>query len=101
MNASRIKDTSSKRLSKWFMDLKKVIKKYDISSENMYNMNESEFSIKEIKASKCIINANIRQKFQKTKPERQEWVTLMECICADETAISSLIIFKEESLSRT
>ena len=54
------------------MDLKKIIEKYDISLENMYNMNENEFSIEEIETSKYIINANIRQKFQKAKLERQE-----------------------------
>ena len=35
MDASRIKDTSPERLSKWFADLKKVIEEYDVSSENM------------------------------------------------------------------
>ena len=42
------------------MDLKKIIEKYNISLENMYNMNESGFSIEEIETSKYIINANIR-----------------------------------------
>jgi hypothetical protein len=70
MDASRIKDTSSERLSKWFADLKKVTEEYDISLKNMYNMDESRFSIGEVEASKCIINADIRQKFQKAKPGR-------------------------------
>ena len=81
--------------------MKKVIEEYDVSSENMYNMDESGFSIGEVEASKCIINADIRQKFQKAKPGHQEWVTSVECICADGTAIPPLIIFKGESLSRT
>ena len=81
--------------------MKKVIEEYDVSPENMYNMDESGFSIGEVEASKCIINVDIRQKFQKAKPGRQEWVTSVECICADGTAIPPLIIFKGESLSRT
>jgi len=51
------------------MDLKKIIEKYDISLENMYNMNESEFNIEEIETLKYIINMNIQQKFQKIKSE--------------------------------
>jgi DDE superfamily endonuclease len=101
MDASRIKDTSPEQLSKWFADLEKVTEEHDVSPENMYNMDESGFSIGEVEALKCIINADIRQKFQKAKPRRQEWVTLVECICSDGTAILPLIIFKGESLLRT
>ena len=63
----------------------------------MYNMDESGFSIGEVEASKCIINAQIRQRFQKAKPGR---VTSVECICADGTALPLLLIFKAENLSR-
>ena len=54
------------------MNLKKVIKKYNISFENIYNINESKFNIKEIEILKYIINRNIQQKFQKIKFEYQE-----------------------------
>jgi DDE superfamily endonuclease len=60
-------------------------------------MDESGFAIGEIEATKCIINAKIRQQFQ-SKPGRQEWVTAIECICADGTAIPPLIIFKAKKL---
>ena len=56
----RIKDISPECLAKWFMDLKVAIKEYKIVSENMYNMDESGFSIDEIQSDKCIINAQIR-----------------------------------------
>ena len=77
-----------------------VTAKYNVLPENIYNMDESGFSIGEVEASKCIINVKIRQKFQKAKPGRQEWVTSVECICADGTALSPLLIFKAENLSR-
>ena len=76
-----------------------MIGEYKIVPENMYNRDESGFSIGEIQPGKCIINAQIRQQFQ-TKPGRQEWVTSVECICADGTALPPLIIFKAENLSR-
>src|SRR5271154_2930098 len=62
-------------------------------------MDESGFAIGDIEASQRIINATIRQAFQ-AKPGRQEWITSIECICADEIALPSLIIFKGENLSR-
>src|SRR5271170_2911375 len=62
-------------------------------------MDESGFAIGEKEAGRCIINANIRQKFQ-AKPGRQEWVTVVECICADGSIIPPLVIFKAKNLSR-
>ena len=74
-----------------------MIIQHNILSENMYNMNESGFAIREIEETKCIINAEIHQQFQ-SKPGRQEWVTVVECICMNGTAISPLIIFKVKKL---
>ena len=48
-----------------------VIKEYKIIPENMYNMDESGFSIGEIQPGKCIINAQIWEQFQ-AKPGCQE-----------------------------
>jgi len=95
----RIKDVSQERLTHWFTELEKAVQKYNIKPENMYNMDESGFAIGEKEATRCIINAKIRQQFQ-AKPGRQEWVTAVECICADGTSIPPLIIFRAESLSR-
>jgi len=47
----------------WFNDLKKVVTEYNIKPENMYNMDESGFSIGEKEAGRCIINAQVCQKF--------------------------------------
>jgi Tc5 transposase DNA-binding domain len=80
--ATRIKDVSVDRLTKWFEDLQRVIKEYKIEPGNLYNMDESRFAIGDIEASQRIINATIRQAFQE-KPGRQEWVTSIECVCAD------------------
>ena len=56
-------------------------------------MDESGFSIGKIEASRVIINSKIRQKYQ-AQPGRQEWVSVIECISADGTAISPLVILK-------
>src|SRR5436190_395103 len=64
----------------------------------MYNMDESGFAIGTIEASKVIINKYIREHYQ-SQPGRQEWVTLVQCICADGTFVPPLIIFRAENLS--
>ena len=98
VDASRIKAASPERLQRWFDDLKKVLAEFNIKPENIYNMDESGFAIGEKEAGKVIINAHIRQKFQ-AKVGRQEWVTVVECICADGNHIPPLVIFKAENLS--
>ena len=98
IEALRLKAPTHERLRQYFEDLEKVIAEYKILPENEYNMDESGYAIGEIEATKCIINTNIRQQFQ-SKPGRQEWVTSVECICADRTALPPLIIFKRTKLS--
>ena len=71
IEAPRLKAPTHERLRQYFEDLEKVIAEYKILPENEYNMDESGYAIKEIEATKCIINANIRQQFQ-SKPGRQE-----------------------------
>ena len=99
IEAARIKDVSVERLNKWFEDLQHVIKENNIESHNLYNMDESGFAIGDVEASQRIINAEIRQRFQ-AKPGRQEWVTAVECICADGSSLPAFIIFKGENISR-
>ena len=99
IEASRIKDISVERLTKWFEDLHQIIEEYKIKPENIYNMDESGFAIGDIEASQRIINTEIRQQFQ-AKPARQEWVTAVKYVSVDGTFISPLIIFKGENLSR-
>src|SRR5436190_22530463 len=93
IEAARIKDVSAERLTNWFEDLQQIIE-----SENIYNMDESGFAIGDVEASQCIINTTIHQKFQ-AKPGRQEWITAVECVCADGSFIPLLIILKGENLS--
>ena len=99
IDAVRIKDCSPEWLQRWFDDLKKVLAEFNIKPENIYNMDESGFAIGEKEPGRCIINANIRQQFQ-AKPGRQEWVTVVECICADRSVVPPLVIFKAKNVSK-
>jgi len=86
MDLSRVKDTSYERLSKWFNDLRSAIDEYNISIENIYNMDESGFAIGEVEGAVSIINFHIRARLQRANLGRQEWVTSVECICVNRTA---------------
>ena len=61
-------------------------------------MDESGFSIGTIEATRVIMGAEDRHRWQ-AQPGRQEWVSAIECISADGTKIAPLVIFKGQSLS--
>ena len=71
---------------------------FNIKIKNVYDMDESRFAIGEKEAGKCIIDATVREQFQ-AKPGRQEWVSVVECICVDGSIVPPLVIFKGERLS--
>jgi hypothetical protein len=98
INAACLKDVTKDVLIKWFNDVRKIFDNYNIDLKNVYNMDESGFSIGKIEATCVIINAKIRAKYQ-AQPGRQEWVSVVECICADGTTIPPLVIFHGENLS--
>jgi len=100
IEAARVTDASPEILTKWLEEYYRVITEYDIEPENTYNMDETGFSIGKIEATRIIINSKIRAAYQ-AQPGRQEWVSIIECICADGSAISPLVIFKGENLSTT
>lgn len=76
IEASRIENNTAEILQKWFDAFQsEVIDDPAVLLENVYNMDESGFSIGVIKAGRVIVNAKIGQKYQ-AQPGRQEWVTL-------------------------
>ena len=98
IEAARVKDTNPEALGKWFQCFKEEIQELNIRPQDMYNVDESGFAIGTTQARQAIINAKIRSRLQ-VQPGRQEWVTVIECICGDGTAIPPLVIFKGNSLS--
>ena len=55
IEAIRIKETSTAVLQIWFDDVKSLIEIYNIQLQNIYNMDETGFSIGSIKATRVII----------------------------------------------
>src|SRR5579859_7767266 len=86
-------EVTTEHLQEWFEDLKEVVQKYDILRENIYNMDETAFNIGDSEARRVVMDTNIQSRYQ-AQPGRQEWVTAIECICADgSTPVAPLIIF--------
>ena len=75
--------------------------------ENIYNMDETGinkfcvanvgFAIETSQSSFVVVDSCLRWKYQ-AEPRHQEWVTVVEYICADGGLIPPLVIFKGENL---
>ena len=76
----------------------RVFEQHHIDLRNVYNIDESGFSIRKVNATRIIINKQLRIKYQ-AQPGRQEWVSIVECICKDGTSIPPLVVFRGENLS--
>jgi hypothetical protein len=96
---ARIEGTTPEILEKWFNAYRReVIEDPNVHQSNVYNMDESGFSIGMIKAGKVIIDKQLRMNYQ-AQPGRQEWVTVIECICVDGTSVSPYVIFKGKDIN--
>jgi len=93
-----IKETSAAVIQKWFDNVNYLIQTHDIQPQDTYNMDETGFSIGSIKATRVIIDKTQRSRYA-AQPGRQEWVSVIECISMDGTAMPSFIIFKGKTLS--
>lgn len=98
IDAARVTCATPEAINMWYDAYLNTVQQYEIPPENRYNMDESGFSIGKIGATRVIVNTKVRQRAQ-AQPGRQEWVSVIECICVDGTAIPPLIIFRGENLS--
>ena len=97
IEAAPIHESSHSVIQKWFSDVKSMIDKYDIQPQDIYNMDKTGYSIGSIKAVRIIIDRTQNIRYA-AHPGRQEWVTIIECISIDGSALLPLIIFKGKSL---
>ena len=63
-------------------------------------MNKTGFTIGTSQCNRVVIDSSLRTCY-KIELEQQEWVTAVECICTDRSALKPLIIFKEQQISST
>jgi hypothetical protein len=84
-------------LDAWFDAYQRVVQEQGIKQENTYNMDESGFSIRTMESTRIILDSTLRTKHQ-AHLGRQEWVLMVECICADGSTIPPLGIFKGKNV---
>ena len=61
-------------------------------------MDETGFAIGSSQSNRVIIDNTLRTRYM-VETGRQEWVSIVECICGDGTALSPLVIFKAKTIS--
>jgi hypothetical protein len=98
IDAARVKETSYEVLQKWFTELKSIIDEHQIQPQDIYNMDETGYSVGYIKATRVIIDKTRNLRYSAI-PGRQEWVSVIECICMDGTCLPPMIIFKGKTLT--
>ncbi|KAK6598160.1 aldehyde reductase [Botrytis cinerea] len=89
----RMDGATRETCSTWFDAYQKAIQDYGIQKKDEYNMDESGHSIGTMESTRIIIDSTLRTKHQ-AHPGRQEWISMVECICADGSILPPLGIFK-------
>ena len=100
IDLTRWKDTTPEVINDWFDAFIDALKEHDVEQHNVYNMDETGFGIGTSQCNRVIIDTTLRTCY-KVKPGHQEWVSAVECICADRSSIPPLIIFKAKQISNS
>jgi len=90
-------EPSKEVLNQWFDAYKDIISTLGIEEKNTYNMDETGFSIGTMESTRVIVDSTLRTKYQ-AHSGGQEWISVIECICADRTTIEPLVIFKGQNV---
>lgn len=93
----RMDGATRETCSTWFDAYQKAIQDYGIEKKDEYNMDESGHSIGTMESTRIIIDSTLRTKHQ-AHPGRQEWISMVECICADGSILPPLGIFKGKNV---
>jgi hypothetical protein len=98
IDSSRWRDTTPEVINTWFDVFEDVLNTYRFEDHNIYNMDETGFAIGTSQSNRVIVDSSLRTRY-KAEPGRQEWVTVVECISVDGTALPPLVIFKAKNIS--
>ena len=78
-----------------------VIEKYNIIVDNIYNFDEKDFLIDVIAAIKRIMTFEAYESDRITHvshDDSREFISLLACICVNDTALSSALIYRDEAI---
>ena len=97
IEAQRMSGVTKQVVMGWFDAYKDLVTRLHIQEHNVYNMDETGFSIGTMESTRIIVDSTLRTRHQ-AHQGRQEWVSAVECICMDGTTINPLIIFKGQNV---
>jgi hypothetical protein len=80
-------------LKAWFNAYKDVVEQLKIKEKDIYNIDETGFSIRTMESTRIIVDSTFYTRHQ-AHPGQQEWVSAVECICIDGTTIDPFIILR-------
>ena len=76
----------------WFQLVSNIMKEYDIELEDTYNMDEKGFALGLLGKHRVICSIHYPPTL--TQDGNREWVSLIECVCADGGVLKAWYIFK-------
>jgi hypothetical protein len=78
----------------WFELVYNTIEKYGILDTDIYNFDETGFQMGVISTAKVITGVERSNRPVSIQPGNREWVTAIDCICADGYSLPPVIIFE-------
>jgi hypothetical protein len=80
-------------VASFYDNLKSLVDKYEIAEENIYNMDEKGIQLGMGKRVRAIVDRD-QKTIHQVEDGNRELVTVIECVCADGTAIRPSVVFK-------
>jgi hypothetical protein len=74
--------------------MRNIIEKYGILDADIYNFDEIGFQMGVISTAKVITGTERSKRPVSVQPGNREWVTAIDCICADRQSLLPVIIFE-------
>lgn len=100
LELARHKADTEASYERYFSVMGEKIRRYDISPENMYNMDEKGFLLGKLQKTKRVFTKDL-YKHGKVRSSGEdgsrEWVTVLATVCADGTSLSPALIYKAAS----
>lgn len=93
LESCRARALNRATVATFFDLLAELIQKYSIKPNNIYNMDEKGIQMGIGAQSRVLVDQNQKSIYMKVDGN-QELVTLLECVCADGSALNPLAVFK-------
>ncbi len=77
----------------YFQLLEELIASYQVQSANIYNMDEKGIQLGIGSKTAALVDHDQKQ-VQKIESSNQELITIIECVCADGTALCPSVVFQ-------